>query len=109
MHVSCDSRDRRWHEQVAELVLKSPLTVVEAKHDSQGTISKRMFEVGSPPQILQSTTTLPAETTSRELRHGSFKVTFMKIGQRRGLSFGLIVNVRFSPAFFEHTLITPGM
>ena len=36
MHVSCDSRDRRWHKQVAELVLKFTLTVVEAECDFLG-------------------------------------------------------------------------
>ncbi len=106
--VSYDSRDCRWHKQVAELVLKFPSTVVETERDSQGTSFKCIFEVGSPLQIPQPITILPAETTSRALRHGSLKVTVIKTGQRRGLSFGFMVNVRVSPAFFLHALIAPG-
>src|SRR5260221_3846585 len=108
MDVSYDSRDCRWHKQVAELVLKFPSTVIEAERDSQGTSFKCIFEVGSPLQIPQPITILPAETTSRALRHGSLKVTVIKTGQRRGLSFGFMVNVRVSPAFFSHALIAPG-
>ena len=59
-----------------------------------------MFEVGSPPQIPRSITILPAGTTWRELRHGLFKVTFIKNGQREVLSFGFMVNVSVSPAIF---------
>jgi len=108
MDVSYDSKDCRWHKQVAELVLKFSSTVVEAERDSQGTSFKCIFEVGSPLQIPRSITILPAETTSRALRHGSLKVTVIKTGQRRGLSFGFMVNVRVSPASFSHALIAPG-
>ena len=108
-HVSYDSRDCCWHKQVAELVPKLTLiTVVEVERDPQGISSKCMFEVGFPPQIPRSIIILPAETTSRELPHGSFKVTFIKNGQRQVLSFGFTVNVSVSPAFFSHALILPG-
>jgi len=81
MDVSHNSRDCRWHKQVAELVLKISSTVVEAEHDFQGTSFKCIFEVGSPLQIPQSITILPAETTSRALRHGLLKVTAIKTGR----------------------------
>jgi len=99
--ISFHSRDGGWIKQIAESVpMFILITVVEAEHDSQGTSSKCMPEVGCSPQIPQSITILPAETTSRELRHGSLKATVIKNGQRQGHSFGFMVNVRVSPAFF---------
>jgi len=107
-HVSFDSRDGGWDEQTAESVSMFTLIVVEVEHDLQGTSSKCMFGVGSPPRIPRSITILPAKTISRELRHGSLKVTSIRNGQRRGHSFGFMVNVRVSPTSFSHALIAPG-
>ena len=107
--VSFDSRDGGWNKQTPESVpMFTPLIVVEVEHDSQGTSSKCMFEVGSPLRIPRSITILPAKPITKELRHGSFKVTCIKNGQRQGHSFGFMVNVRVSPTSFPHSLIAPG-
>jgi len=107
-HVSFDSRDGGWDEQTAESVPIFTLIIVEVEHDSQETSSKCMSEVGSPLRIPRSITILPAKTITKELRHGSLKVTSIRNGQRQGHSFGFMVNVRVSPTSFSHVLIAPG-
>jgi len=56
----------------------------EAEYDyySQGTNSKGTSEVGSLPQIPRQITTSPAETTLKELPHGSLKATSLGNGQK---------------------------
>jgi hypothetical protein len=108
-HVSFDSRDGGWNQQIAESVPMLTLIPVDAiEHDSQGTSSKCTFEVGSLPRTPPSITILPAKIISRELRHGSFKATGIRNGQRQGHSFGFMVNVCVSPTSFSHALIAPG-
>ena len=67
-----------------------------------------MFEVGSLRQIPQQITTSLAETTLKELPHGSLKATGLKSGQKQGLSFGFMVNVRVSSTSSSHKLILSG-
>ena len=108
-HVSFDSRNGGWNQQIAESVpMFTLIPVDEIEHDSQGTSSKCMFEVGSIPRTPLSITILPAKIISRELRHGSFRATNIRNGRRQGHSFGSMVNVRVSPTSFSHTLIAPG-
>jgi len=64
-----------------------------------------MSEVGSLPQIPQQITTSPAETTLKELPHGSLKAASLGNGQTQGLYFGFMVNVRVSStSFLSRTL-----
>lgn len=107
MHVGHDTKYGRWDKNDAELVpIPMHLGAVDAERDAQGTSSRCTFEVGFPPRILQQITILPVETISRELPHGSPKAMCIRNGQRWGLSFGFVVNVRISPtSLSSHTLI----
>jgi len=86
-----------------------PVFEAECGSHSQGTNSKVTFEVGSLPQIPRQITTSPAETTLKELPHGSLKAMRLRNGQKQGLSFGFMVNVGVSSTtFLSHTLIPRG-
>ena len=88
------------NKSMRQFFLKLPLLTGSTEIVWQATSYRGIFENGSLPLILGKTTTLPANRTTKGLRHGSFKATRSRNGKHQDQVpfYGSTGNVSRRPA-----------